>query len=109
MDHGQAQPKMDAQKAKMEAVKAQSCKMDAPKAKKEAEKLKWRPTRPKWKEMKAQKAKMKGNEGWQARKLEIDSATALINSLYGTLGKRTVFGNVWGGAHGEGRHKKKCY
>ena len=30
---------------------------------------------------------------------KIDPATALINSLYGTLGQRTVFGNLWG-AHG---------
>ena len=65
--------------------------------------------------MKAQKAKMKGNEAPQTKNEEnqrpqkIDPATAPINSLYGTLGQRTVFGNLWGGPHGEGRHKKKCY
>ena len=37
---------------------------------------------------------------------KIDPATALINSLYGTMGKRTVFGNLWGGAHG--RRLESC-
>ena len=59
--------------------------------------------------MKAYKAKMKKINAYKPKNWKIDSATALINSLYGTLGKRTVFGNLWGGAHGEGRHKKKCY
>ena len=57
--------------------------------------------------MKAQKAKIKGKEAHKAKmkkinahkpkNWKIDPATALINSLYGTLGKRTVFGNMWGG------------
>ena len=34
---------------------------------------------------------------------KIDPATALINSLYGTLGQRTVFGNLWGGPRSEAR------
>ena len=47
---------------------------------------KWRPTRPKWKEMKAQKAK-----NWK-----MEPAPALLESLYRRLGKRTIFGNLWG-------------
>jgi len=36
---------------------------------------------------------------------------ALLNSLYGTKAKRTVFGNLWGGPHGhpeEGRKEMKA-
>ena len=50
--------------------------------------------------MKAYKAKMKKINAHKPKNWKIDPATALINSLYGTLGKRTVFGNLWGGAHG---------
>ena len=83
--------------------------------------------------MKAYKAKMKKINAYKPKNWKIDPATALINSLYGTLGKRTVFGNLWGGprarppqvemlfnvdhAHGGPPckeqilmcHKKKCY
>ena len=90
---------------------------------------KWRPTRPKCKEMKAHKAKMQGNEGpqgqnerkWRRTKpkckemqahkpknWKIDSATAPINSLYGTLGKRTVFGNLWGGPTGKAATRRNA-
>ena len=47
--------------------------------------------------MKAHKAKMKKINARKPKNWKIASATALINSLYGTLGKRTVFGNLWGG------------
>ena len=46
------------------------------------------------------KAKMKKINDHKPKNWKIDSATALINSLYGTLGKRTVFGNLRGRAHG---------
>ena len=49
--------------------------------------------------MKAREAKMKKINARKPKNWKIDSATALINSLYGT-GKRTVFGNLRGGAHG---------
>ena len=50
--------------------------------------------------MKAHKAKMKKINAHKLKNWKIDSATALINSLYGTLGKRTVFGNLPGRPHG---------
>ena len=41
---------------------------------------------------------------------KIGPVPALINSLYGTFGKRTVFGNLWGGRpHGAVPHKKNCF
>ena len=58
--------------------------------------------------MKAQKAKMKGNEGPKAKNLKMEPGLALLNSLYGALGKRTVFGNLWGGAHKLATKKPKC-
>ena len=48
-------------------------------------------------ERKAYKAKMKKINAHKPKNWKIDPAAALINSLYGTLGKRTVFGNLWGG------------
>ena len=77
--------------------------MDAPKAKKEAEKLKWRPTRPKWKEMKAQKAKMKGNEGRQARKLENWLGHGADKFFVWDLGKTDRFRQLVGGEGPRGR------
>ena len=56
--------------------------------------------------MKAQKANMKGNEGpkgkneRKAKNWKLEPGPALLNSLYGTLGKRAVFGNLWGGGGG---------
>ena len=46
---------------------------------------------------------MKKINAHKPKNWKIDSATALINSLYGTLGKRTVFGNLWGGGGPRGR------
>ena len=53
--------------------------------------------------MKAHKAKIKKIKAQKAKILKIDPATALINSLYGTLGQRTVFGNLWEGPRSEAR------
>ena len=45
---------------------------------------------------------MQGNEGpkgqkaQKAKNCKMEPGLALMNSLYGTLGKRTVFGNLWG-------------
>ena len=75
------------------------------------------PKRPKWKEMKAQKAKMKRKtrpkkQKWKehkakkAKNRKIEVGLALLNSLCGTLGKRTVFGNLWGGTP-EASHQKQ--
>ena len=40
---------------------------------------------------------------------KMEPVPARLNSLYGAFGKRTVFGNLRGGAHGAALHKKKCY
>ena len=53
--------------------------------------------------MKAYKAKMKKINARKPKNWKIDSATALINSLYGTLGQRTVFGNLWRTPRSEAR------
>ena len=50
--------------------------------------------------MKAYKAKMKKINARKPKNWKIDSATALINSLYGTLGQPTVFGNLREPPHG---------
>ena len=47
--------------------------------------------------MKHHRPKMKKINAHRPKNWKIDPATALINSLYGTLGQRTVFGNLWGG------------
>ena len=47
--------------------------------------------------MKAQKAK-----NWK-----MEPGLALLNSLYGALGKRTVFGNLWGGGPQASHRKAK--
>ena len=47
--------------------------------------------------MKAHKAKIKGNEAPKAKNRKMELGLALLNSLCGTLGKRTVFGNLWVG------------
>ena len=62
---------------------------------------------------------MKGNEGVQSQNEENQRSQAqkLENRLgYGAdkffvwdLGKTDRFWQLVGGAHGEGRHKKKCY
>ena len=46
---------------------------------------------------------MKKINAHKPKNWKIDSATALINSLYGPMGKRTVFGNLGGGPRSEAR------
>ena len=55
--------------------------------------------------MKAHKAKIKGNEAPKAKNRKMELGLALLNSLCGTLGKRTVFGNLWVGTP-EASHQK---
>ena len=50
--------------------------------------------------MKAYKAKMKKINAHKPKNWKIDSATALINSLYGASGQPTVFGNLREPPHG---------
>ena len=69
--------------------------------------------------IKAQNAKMKGNEGVQsqneenqrpqAQKLENRHGYGADKFFVWGLGKTDRFWQLVGGAHGEGRHKKKCY
>ena len=48
--------------------------------------------------MKAQKAK----------NCKMEPGLALLNSLYGTLGKRIIFGNLWGGLQKLTPKRPKC-
>ena len=57
------------------------------------------PASKKWKEMKAQKAKMKGNEGQKGQKLQNAAGFAADKKIcLNLIRKRTVFGNLQGGA-----------
>ena len=90
---------------------------------------KWRPTMPKWKEMKAHKAKMQGNEGpqcqnarkWRptrpkckemkaqkAEKPQNGAGHGAAKSIVRTLGKRAIFGNLWGGPQKLTPKRPKC-
>ena len=75
-------------------MKAQKAKMKENKGPKGQNERKSRPKRPKWR-IEAQKAKIR----------KMKPGLALLNSLYGTKAKRTVFGNLWGGPHG---HPEGC-
>ena len=46
--------------------------------------------------MKAHKAKMKGNEGPEGQKLQNGAGHGADKSIVRTLGKRAIFGNLWG-------------
>ena len=48
--------------------------------------------------MKAHKAKMQGNEGPEGQKLQNGTGHGADKSIVRTLGKRAIFGNLWGGA-----------
>ena len=52
---------------------------------------------------------MKGNEGPQSQNEEKQRPKGQKLEKIDPARKRTVFGNLWGGAYGHGRHTKKCY
>ena len=60
---------------------------------------------------------MKGNEGpkgknerkaQKAKNWKMEPGLAQLNSLYGTLGERAVFGNLWGGPQKLATKEPKC-
>ena len=48
--------------------------------------------------MKAHKAKMQRNEGPECQKLQNGAGHGAGKSIVRALGKRAIFGNLWGGA-----------
>ena len=58
--------------------------------------------------MKAHKAKMQGNEGPEGEKLQNGAGHGADKSIVRTLGKRAIFGNMWGGVPKLAPKRPKC-